>query len=79
MAKWLTKAQIKKNRAKYLYGIYNLSPITDKSPFFSKTGCLCCGSPLGGDRYIFTGQIREPQAQIVQLECCVDCYEYFFT
>jgi len=66
--------------SKYLRGVYNLSPVTDKEPYFSKTGCPCCGDSLGGDRYTFTAIVSKSHAgERIELTCCVDCYTWLFT
>ena len=64
---------------KYLQGIYNLSPVTDKKPFFSKTDCPCCGDELKGDRYTFTGIVGKfCTGEKIELVCCIDCYVWLF-
>lgn len=66
--------------SRYLKQVYNLSPITDKEPYFSKTGCPCCGNELGGDRYTFTGTIgKSHTGEKIELVCCVDCYTWLFS
>ena len=65
---------------KSLKGLYNFSPVTDKEPVFSATGCPVCKSGLGGDKYTFTAtQGRKHTAPRTEVECCVDCYTYLFT
>lgn len=68
----------------YLEGIYNLSPAA-KKPYFSKAPCEYCKSELAGERYEFTGQVsigmleNDVKKEIVELTCCVDCFEYLFS
>lgn len=65
---------------RHLAGIYNLSPVTDKEPYFSKAGCPCCGDVLMGNRYTFTGTVGKKHTdKRIELVCCVDCYTWFFT
>ncbi|KKL48008.1 hypothetical protein LCGC14_2329830 [marine sediment metagenome] len=65
---------------KYLRGVYNLSPITDKEPFFSKIGCPCCSDDLAGERYTFTAIVgKSHDGERIELNCCVDCYVWLFT
>ncbi len=67
---------------KYLEGIYNLSPVTNKTqePYFSSKPCECCSSTLGGNRYDFVGKLgKNHDADKIELSCCVDCYTYLFT
>ena len=63
----------------YLEGIYNLSPLPKES-YFNWQPCECCGSGLGGDRYDFIGKLGQlHDSEIVEMSCCVDCFEYLFT
>ena len=65
---------------KYLKDVYNLSPVTDKEPYFSKTGCPCCGDELFGDRYTFTAIVgKSHDGERIELVCCVDCYTWLFS
>ena len=74
-----TKKNVKQIQ-KSLKGLWNLSPATEKEPFFSSTGCPVCKSPLGGDRYTFTATTgKKPTGKRTEVECCVDCYEHLFT
>jgi len=63
----------------YLDDVYNLSPVS-KEPYFSRAPCLCCDSNLAGMRYEFTGTAGKKHTNtILYLNCCVNCFEYFFT
>lgn len=64
----------------HLVGIYNLSPITDREPYFSKAPCECCKSELAGDRYEFTGTVGKKHTdERATITCCVDCYTWLFS
>lgn len=73
----MTKEQ-KEKLEKYLDGIYYLSP-NATLPYFSSHPCECCGSSLGGNRYDFIGKLgKKHNAEIIELSCCKDCFNYLF-
>ena len=75
------KLSTRQNRIKkYLKNIFNLSP-AGKDPYFSWHPCELCRETLGGDRYDFIGRYFEDNnvKEIIELSCCVDCFEYLFT